>query len=141
MKKRAAVYSYDEIEINSTFSFTRTITNEDVLAFAKLSGDFNPLHIDEGFGKDSKFGKNVVHGMLMASLFSTLVGMYCPGEKSLYLGQTLQFRMPLFYNETIDIKGTVTQKVDAYRILKMKTEVYRENDLIVTGEAQVQFLD
>jgi len=141
MKKQAAVYNYNEIEIDSTFSFTRTVTKEDVSVFAILSGDLNPLHVDESFGKNSKFGKNVVHGMLTASLFSTLVGMYCPGEKCLYLGQTLQFKMPLFYDETVDVKGTVVSKVDALKMLKMKTEIYRGKDLILTGEAQVQLLD
>ena len=141
MKKQAAVYNYNEIEINSTFSFTRTVTKEDVSVFAILSGDLNPLHVDESFGKNSKFGKNVVHGMLTASLFSTLVGMYCPGKKCLYLGQTLQFKMPLFYDETVDVKGTVVSKVDALKMLKMKSEIYRGKDLILTGEAQVQLLD
>ena len=141
MKKQAAVYNYNEIEINSTFSFTRTVTKEDVSVFAILSGDLNPLHVDESFGKNSKIGKNVVHGMLTASLFSTLVGMYCPGKKCLYLGQTLQFKMPLFYDETVDVKGTVVSKVDALKMLKMKTEIYRGKDLILTGEAQVQLLD
>ena len=141
MKKQAAVYNYNEIEINSTFSFTRTVTKEDVSVFAILSGDLNPLHVDESFGKNSKFGKNVVHGMLTASLFSTLVGMYCPGKKCLYLGQTLQIKMPLFYDETVDVKGTVVSKVDALKMLKMKTEIYRGKDLILTGEAQVQLLD
>ncbi len=79
MKKKAAVYRYDEIDIGSVHSFTRTITHDDVLKFAELSGDLNPLHLSEVFGRSSQFGKNVVHGMLTASLFSTLLGMYCPG--------------------------------------------------------------
>ncbi len=141
MRNNAAIYYYDEIEIDSVYSFTRTITQDDVSTFASLSGDFNPLHVNEEFGRSSQFGKNVVHGMLSASLFSTLVGMYCPGEKCLYLGQTLQFRMPLFYGETVKVKGTVTNKVDALKMLKMKTEIFRDNDLIVYGEAQIQLID
>jgi|TARA_B110000263_G_C15076013_1_gene404081 acyl dehydratase len=140
MKKQATIYNYNEIAIDSTFSFTRTVTKKDVSAFATLSGDFNPLHVDDNFGKNSKFGKNVVHGMLTASLLSTLVGMYCPGERCLYLGQTLQFKMPLFYDETVDVKGTVISKVNAFKMLKIKTEIYRGKDLILTGEAQVQLL-
>jgi 3-hydroxybutyryl-CoA dehydratase len=141
MRNNAAIYYYDEIEIDSVYSFTRTITQDDVSTFASLSGDFNPLHVNKEFGRNSQFGKNVVHGMLSASLFSTLVGMYCPGEKCLYLGQTLQFRMPLFYGETVKVKGTVTNKVDALKMLKMKTEIFRDNDLIVYGEAQIQLID
>jgi acyl dehydratase len=141
MRNNAAIYYYDEIEIDSVYSFTRTITQDDVSTFASLSGDFNPLHVNKEFGRSSQFRKNVVHGMLSASLFSTLVGMYCPGEKCLYLGQTLQFRMPLFYGETVKVKGTVTNKVDALKMLKMKTEIFRDNDLIVYGEAQIQLID
>ena len=67
--------------------------------------------------------------------------MYCPGEKCLYLGQTLQFKMPLFYEETVKVKGTVVNKVDALNILTMKTEIFRDKDLIVSGEAQIQLID
>ena len=141
MKKKAAVYRYDEIDIGSVHSFTRTITHDDVIKFAELSGDLNPLHLSEAYGGSSQFGKNVVHGMLTASLFSTLVGMYCPGQKCLYLGQTLQFKMPLFYEETVKVIGTVVNKVDALSILTMKTELFRDKDLIVSGEAQIQLID
>ena len=103
---------YEDIKIADVYSFVRTISKFDVLRFASLSGDFNPLHVDEKFGKKSKFGTNVVHGMLTASLFSTLIGMYCPGKNSLYLGQTLEFKAPLFYGDTVEVKGTILNKVD-----------------------------
>ncbi|MBU2510536.1 MaoC family dehydratase [bacterium] len=135
------VYSYDQIKVGEVHSFTRTITKNDVLTFSSLTGDINPLHIDEEFGKKSKFGKNIVHGMLISSLFSRLVGVHCPGEKCLYLSQSCQFKQPLFYDETVEVIGTVVQKTDALRMLKMKMEVIRENDIIVTGEAQVQLID
>lgn len=141
MKNKAAVLGYDEIDIGSVHSFTRKITRDDVTKFAELSGDLNPLHVNEVFGRRSQFGKNVVHGMLTASLFSTLLGMYCPGEKCLYLGQTLQFKMPLFYEETVEVKGTVVNKSDALNILTMKTEIFRDKDLIVSGKAQIQIID
>lgn len=141
MKTKATTYKYEEIEIGKVTCFNRTITPEDVEAFTLLTGDRNPLHIDENFGRNSKFKKNIVHGMLCASLFSTLVGMHCPGEKCLYLGQTLQFRMPLFYGETVEVRGTVLEKFDAIRIIKMKMEILRGNDIIVLGEARVQVID
>lgn len=141
LKSNAANYSYDEIVIGKVVSFERTITKEDVDTFSILTGDMNPLHIDYEFGRKSKFEKNIVHGMLCASLFSTLVGMHYPGEKCLYLGQTLQFRMPLFYGETVEVRGTVLEKFDAIRIMKMKMEILRGKDLIVFGEARVQVTD
>jgi acyl dehydratase len=141
LKAKATKYKYEEIEIGKVAYFTRTITREDVAAFALLTGDRNPLHIDENFGRNSKFKKNIVHGMLCASFFSTLVGMHCPGEKCLYLGQTLQFKMPLFYGETIEVRGTVKEKFDSIRMIKLKMEIFRDKDIIVIGEASVQVID
>jgi len=141
MKNKAKILRYDEIKIDSKCSFFRTITGDDVLKFSLLSGDLNPLHVNDEFGNNSRFGKNIVHGMLTASLFSTLVGMYCPGQNSLYIGQTLKFKMPLFYDETVLVRGIVVRKVDALKIIIMSTEIFRDNDLIVTGEAQIQLME
>jgi len=137
----AALLIYDEIEIGNVFTFERSISQEDVSAFSALTGDANPLHVDHEFGRNSKFGKNIVHGMLLGSLFSTLVGMHCPGEKSLYMSQTLQFKQPLFAGDTVTVKGTVAQKHDAIRLITMKTEIFRGNDVIVVGEAKVRMME
>ncbi|MGK0290754.1 MAG: 3-hydroxybutyryl-CoA dehydratase [bacterium] len=131
---------YEDVKVGQIYSFTHTISEVHVKAFAELSGDFNPLHVDKDFGAQSKFGKNVVHGMLTSSLFSRLMGMYCPGEKCLYLSQTMQFKMPLFYEETVEVRGTILKKVDAFKIVKILTEIYRGNDLLITGEANAQFI-
>jgi 3-hydroxybutyryl-CoA dehydratase len=137
----ATLLTYEEIKTGEVFAFQRTISQEDVLVFSKLTGDRSPLHINEEFGKNSKFGKNVVHGMLIGALFSTLIGMHCPGKKSLYMSQTLQFKLPLFAGDTVTVKGTVISKHDAIRIVTIKTEVFRGNDMIVTGEAKTQVVE
>ena len=141
MENIAKILHYDEIKLGSKYSFSRTITSDDVLEYALLTGDQNPLHVNEKFAKKSQFGKNIVHGMLTASLFSTLIGMCCPGQNSLYLGQTLKFKIPLFYNETVLVSGIVLRKVDALKIIIMSTEITRGNDLIVSGEAQIQLIE
>jgi acyl dehydratase len=141
LKTKASTYRYEDLEIGKVIRFTRKITLKEVEAFAKLSGDRNPLHIDDDYGRASKFKKNIVHGMLCASLFSTLVGMYCPGEKCLYLGQSLQFKLPLFHGETVEVRGTILEKFDALNIIKMRTEIIRSKDIIVTGEARVKVID
>ena len=141
MKNISKILHYDEIKLGSIYSFSRTITSDDVLEYALLTGDQNPLHVNEKFAKKSQFGKNIVHGMLTASLFSTLIGMCCPGQNSLYLGQTLKFKIPLFYNETVLVSGIVLRKVDALKIIIMSTEITRGNDLIVSGEAQIQVIE
>src|SRR3989338_2139965 len=108
----AAQLHYEDIQVGVVYEFEQTITRDDVIRFAELSGDHNPLHVDHAFGEQSQFGKNIVHGMFAASLFSTLVGMYCPGQDALYMGQTLQFRKPLFYGDHVTVRGTVAEKSD-----------------------------
>jgi 3-hydroxybutyryl-CoA dehydratase len=134
---QAADLKFSEITIGSIFEFNKKISKEDVLSFAKLTGDFNPLHVDEKFGENSKFKKNIVHGMFTGCLFSTLVGMHCPGKNCLYVSQTLNFKSPLFYGDTITVKGTVVSKSDALKMVTLKTEILKEGKVAVNGEAKV----
>ena len=141
MKNIVSALEYRDIKIDQVYDFKRKFTYEDVCAFATLSGDKNPLHVDKTFGQNSQFGQNVIHGMLISSLFSTLVGMYCPGEKSLYLSQSLEFRRPLFIGQIVQVRGTVVEKNDSVKIIKMVTEVLRNDEKLVTGVAKVKILD
>src|SRR6185436_3002132 len=100
-REPARQLSFTEIQVGDSVSFLHTLSAEAVAAFAELSGDYNPLHTDEAFAAESPFGRTIVHGMLTASLFSTLIGMYCPGERSLYVGQTLAFKVPVFKGERV----------------------------------------
>jgi len=109
--------------------------------FAKLTADFNPLHIKSDFGKKSLFKNNIVHGMLAGSLFSALIGMHCPGEKSLYMSQTLNFRMPLFYEDTVIVKGTITSKNDSIKLITIRTEILKNNRVMIDGEAKVRVME
>ena len=80
-------HKLEEIEIGQKKKFSIKVTESMVNEFAKISGDFNPLHMDEQYAKSTKFGRRVCHGMLLASFFSRLVGMYLPGKNSLYFSQ------------------------------------------------------
>ena len=82
---KAKDLSLSDIKEGETYQFTKKITGNDVLEFATLTGDFNPLHVDKEFGEKSQFKRNIVHGMLAGSMFSTLIGMYCQGMKSFYI--------------------------------------------------------
>ena len=137
---KAANINYSDINIGDIFSFERKIYKQDVMDFAKLSGDFNPLHVDPDFGKKSQFKKNIAHGMLAGSLFSTLVGMHCPGEKSLYMSQTLNFRLPLYYDDAITVKGTVINKNDSIKMVTLKTEILKDGKVVIDGEAKASLL-
>jgi len=132
--------TFSEINIGDSFQFSKTITRQDGMDFARLTGDFNPLHVDPDFAKKTSFRQNVVHGCLVGSLFSALVGMHCPGEHALYLSQTLNFRSPVFYGDTITVTGTVTEKNESIRVITMKTEIRKENKIVTSGEARVKVI-
>jgi len=138
---KAANLSYSDINKGDVYFFKRNISKQDVMDFAEIIGDFNPLHVDADFGKKSQFNGNIVHGMLAGSLFSTLVGMHCIGEKSLYISQTLNFRHPIYYDDTLTVKGTVIDKSDAIKIITLKTEILKDGKLIIDGEAKVKVLE
>ncbi len=132
--------NYKEINIGDVFSFQRVVTHDDVVRFADLSGDKNPLHIDSVYASKTLFGKNIVHGMLLASFFSTLVGMYCPGENALYLSQTIEFRSPVFFNDNITVQGQVIFKNDGLQLVTLAVSIIKENSVCVKGEAVVKVL-
>ena len=93
--------TFDGLKIGQTVSLTKTITEEDLNHFIAITGDKNPLHIDESFAEQTFFGQRIAHGMLSASLFSTLVGMYIPGIGAIYKSQTLEFLLPVFIGDTL----------------------------------------
>lgn len=132
---------YESITVGSEYSFEKVISEEDVLVFAKLTGDHNPLHVNREFGVKSEFKQNICHGMLAASLFSTLVGMYCPGENSLYLSQSANFKSPIFYNKKVLVKGTVVEKYDSVQVIKMRMQILSDNKVLVDGEAKVKVVN
>jgi len=138
---KVADLSFADIKEGGIYQFTKRITYDDVLKFAEVTGDFNPLHVDKEFGKKSQFKQNIVHGMLAGSLFSTLVGMNCPGKKSLYLSQTLNFKTPLFYDDIVTVKGTVIAKNEVIHLITLKTEIIKEGKVCINGEAKIKVLE
>ena len=138
---KAADMKFEDIKKGDEFAFTKKITRDDVMDFARIMGNFNPLHVDDEYGKRSKFGKPIVFGMQAASLFSTLLGMYCPGKKALCLSQTLNFRLPLFFEDTVTVKGTVIAINEAIKILTVKTEILKDDNVCISGEAKVTVIE
>jgi 3-hydroxybutyryl-CoA dehydratase len=82
-------------------SYTKTFTDDDVCRFVEITGDTNPLHVDDAFAASTRFGRRVIHGMLTASLFSTMVGMLIPGTGAIYRSQSLAFLRPVFVGDTV----------------------------------------
>ena len=131
-------YSFDEIEIGLKHNFEVIIDKKLEENFAKITGDFNPLHMDEQYAKETKFGKRVCHGMLLASFFSRLVGMYLPGKNALYFSQTLNFIKPCFIDDEITVQGEVLDKSESIKIITLKTTIKNQyQKLLIEGTAQV----
>ena len=131
---------YKDIHIGDVHEFTRTITKQDVGLFAELSGDYNKIHVDEEYSKKTLFKKNIVHGMFAGMLFSTFIGMHCPGENSLYLSQTLNFAHPIFPNDTVIVRGTIIHKNDSIKVITIKMEIHVNEKIAVFGEAKVKVI-
>jgi 3-hydroxybutyryl-CoA dehydratase len=130
--------TFDNISLGHTKIFSIKITEEILKKFAAISGDFNPLHMDEKYAKNTQFNKRICHGMLLASFFSRLIGMYIPGKQALYFSQSLNFISPCFIGDTVKVTGTVTKKTSATKMLTIKTEIHNQNnDCIVNGVAKV----
>jgi len=98
----------DDFEPGQHVTFTKTFTEEDVQRFIEITGDVNPLHVDEAFAAATTFGRRVLHGMLTASIFSTMVGMFLPGSGAIYRSQTLAFLRPVHAGDTVTAHFVVT---------------------------------
>lgn len=132
--------SIDDISVGDSVSFDRTWTDEDVRMFALLSKDMNPLHLDEKYARTTKFKQRVVHGMLVGSACSELVGMHLPGKRCLYLRQTLSFKKPVFIGDTVTVRGIVKTKSVSTGILEISILIKKRDDEVVDGTATVQVL-
>ncbi|MGP8001699.1 MAG: MaoC family dehydratase [Streptosporangiaceae bacterium] len=131
--------AYAEIQIGDEASFAKTITEADVMLFAGLSGDFNPIHIDAEYAKESMFKERIAHGMLASSLISAVLGTRLPGPNSIYLGQELKFTAPVKIGDTITAVATVTEKRDDKRIIKLRTTASNQRgEMVIDGSAVVK---
>ena len=97
----------DDFQPGQRASFRKTFTEADVQRFIAITGDVNPLHVDEEFASDTRFGRRVLHGMLTASLFSTMVGMLIPGTGAIYRSQSLAFLRPVHVGDTVTVHFVV----------------------------------
>ena len=138
MSEKPSEYSFDEIELGMQKSFKVDISEDMLDDFAKLSGDDNPLHMNEEYASSTSFKKRVCSGMFLSSFFSRLVGMYLPGKHALYISQSLNFVNPCFIGETITVEGKVIDKSPATKIIKLETTITNESGKrIIDGKAQV----
>ncbi len=129
---------YDEIQVGDQASLTKTITNEDIITFAKLTGDVNPIHILDSFAKTTMFKERIAHGMLVSGFISTILGTKLPGKNTIYLSQNVSFRAPVKIGDTLRVVAEVIKKRDDKKIITLQTNVYNQwNDIVVEGTATI----
>ena len=129
---------FEELEVGQSAEFTKTISDEDVMLFAKVSGDFNPVHVDEAAAANSRFGSRIAHGLLTAGLISAAIAGKLPGPGSVYLSQTLRFTAPVRIGETVTATVQVIEIVAAKRRVKLSTVCRNQKgETVVDGEALV----
>jgi 3-hydroxybutyryl-CoA dehydratase len=126
------------LEVGDTDSLTKTITDDDIRAFAALTGDHNPVHLDDDFAKTTRFGRRIAHGMLSAGLISAVLANKLPGTGTLYLSQSLTFVAPVYPGDTITARVTVAKVREDKPIVTLETVCTNQRDEpVIRGEAVV----
>jgi 3-hydroxybutyryl-CoA dehydratase len=130
--------SYDELQIGEEASFTKTITETDVYLFAGISGDFNPMHVNEEFAKTTPFKTRIAHGALPQSLIAPVLGTKLPGLGTVAVEISCRFKAPTFFGDTITAKAKVSEKMEKKRWVRMAlTWTNQQGETIAEGEAVV----
>lgn len=130
-----------DIRIGDSFSTEREVTDDLIRQFADVSGDYNPIHLDEDFATKTQFGRRIAHGALSGAFISAVLGHEFAERRIVYLSQTLKFIAPTFIGDTITARATVTKVREDRGIVFLETVCTNQNDEItVTGEAVVMIL-
>ena len=130
-------YFLEDLAVGMTALFGKTVTDADLVLFSGVSGDTNPLHLNHEFARRTHFGGPIVHGMLTASLISTVVGTRLPGPGCIYLSQSLRFRAPVRVGDTVEVSATITSIVPEKRRVTLETVCRVNNTVVLDGEALV----
>lgn len=124
------------IKVGDSASIQKTFTDSDVLTFAIISGDKNPIHLDEDYAANTQFKHRIVHGILTSGLISAVLGMQLPGPGSIYLQQTIKFLAPVFLDDTITAIVTVKNIREDKPIITLETKcVNQDGTIVIDGEA------
>lgn len=127
--------TYESLNVGDTFSIERKISAEDVRAFADITGDDNPLHVDEEYASGTRFGHTIVHGVLLTGLISKVLGRDFPGPGSIAVSISCKFLRPVPVGSTVTVEVKVAEKIEKYGHIRMRVFVYLGGKMSVGGEA------
>lgn len=129
-------YTYDEISLGDTYTFSKQVSEADVVAFANITGDDNPLHLDEAYARTTRFGQRIAHGALTAGIVSAALTAML--GSSLYISQHSEFMAPVHLGDTVRAIVSCTEKMERRRV-RIRTLCYKQDDtLVLQGEAILQ---
>ena len=126
-------FTYDEITIGQTATYSKAVEERDLQLFAAVSGDLNPLHLDPGYAATTLFGERIAHGMLTGALISAALAMKLPGPGTIYRAQDLRFRLPVKIGDTITVELEVTGKQDRRKTVTLDCKAYNQDRKLVAG--------
>jgi len=133
---------YSDLKIGDSAETTHTVTEEDIETFGRLSGDYNPLHFNEEWAKQTMFGGRIAHGILTAAYVSAVIGMHLPGPGTIYMSQSMRFLAPVRIGDTITARVEVVAKDDEKRRVTLKTTcMNQDGKTVLDGEALVKLME
>ena len=135
--QREGGYALEDLAVGMTDAYEHVVTAEDVVKFADISGDHNPVHLDEAYAKTTRFGGRIAHGMLGAALISAVLGMKLPGPGTVYLSQSLSFRRAVKLGDSLIAEATVTALDPGKSRVSLKTICRVGDAVVIEGEAVV----
>ena len=128
----------DEMEIGKKATYTKVCTAEDIQLFAKVSGDINPVHLDDDYAQTTRFGQRIAHGMYTGALISAALGIELPGPGTIYLGQELKFKAPVFLGDTVTVELEVESIRQDKAIVTLNCTCTKQDATVVAvGKATV----
>jgi 3-hydroxybutyryl-CoA dehydratase len=130
-------YFYEDLKIGQTAVYARTITETDIVLFSGISGDTNPVHINEEFASRTMFSGRIAHGMLTACFISTVLGTRLPGPGAIYVSQSMRFKAPVRAGDTVVVRATVTNLNDEKKRATLSTVATVADTVVMEGEAVV----
>ena len=133
---------FGELAVGQSATFTKTVTETDVVLYAGITGDMNPAHLDQTWAERSRFGGRIAHGMLTAGFISAVMGQHLPGPGTIYLQQSLRFLRPVKIGDTVTARAEVIELIAEKRRARMKTTVSNQHgEPVVDGEALVMLAE
>lgn len=127
----------ENIQIGMRVSYSQTITDSDIKAYAGLSGDHNPVHVNQEYAEESRYGKRLAHGLMSVGFFSALFGMRLPGPGCVYVSQNIKFKRPVYINDTVTAIAEVTDVNIKKKRVFFSTNCYVKDKIVISGDAEI----